>query len=114
MKGSLSFDEKFLTNVFKKYQKIKVILAAERNSLHEDPVAYGQGEKDIKQLIDYQQYCQTIETILTLLPKAEYTCLVKDFLSVDDKNWWKQHYSQEKYQKLKYKAITRFLYLFLI
>lgn len=118
MQESLSLDEKFIINIFEKYRRAKIILKNENiknaDSLKEAAVTYGQDNPDLKQLIDYQNHLQTVETILALMPKAEYTCLVKEFLNQTNNLWWKKHYSQDSYQKLKHKAITRFLYLFLI
>lgn len=113
MKDPLSIDEQFIGNIFKKYQKGKIILQYEANSLQEKTIAYGEDTIDSKQLAEYQHYLRVVDTILALLPKTEYTCLIKEFLAVDS-NWWQKRYSHETYQKLKTKAITRFLYLFLL
>lgn len=113
MKDPLSIDEQFISNIFKKYQKAKIILQYEANSLQEKTIVYGQDTIDSKQLAEYQHYLQVVDTILALLPKTEYNCLVKEFLAVESK-WWQKQYSQATYQKLKTKAITRFLYLFLL
>lgn len=112
MEESFSLDEKFISNIFKKYQQAKILLP--KDSLQEHQVYYGKKQIDFNKLVDYQRHLQIVETILVLMPKAEYRCLVAEFLNDDEKNWWMKHYSQEYYQKLRYKAITRFLYLFLI
>lgn len=117
MQETLSLDEKFITNIFQKYLKAKVILqkVAKINNLQEKAVTYASFIKPDEQLIEYQKYLQLVETILALMSKSEYTCLIKDFLSSDkNKFWWKKYYSQNDYQKLRNKAINHFLYLMLI
>lgn len=126
MNEILSNDEKFISNIFNKYLKAKLILSKENSSLHEQEVLYSsissirasRACSTISQFIDYQQHLQIVDTILALLPKEEYVCLVQDFLTKDTNdvvnNWWTKHYSENTYKKLKYKAISRFLYLFLI
>lgn len=120
METSWSLDEKFISNIFEKYRKAKIILKKENSfSLQEKETYYGQS-KGSTNLDNYYQYVQIVDTILSLLPKEEYTCLIRDFLKsggkqkAKEKEWWKKFYSQEKYQKLRIKAINRFLYLFLI
>lgn len=89
MKDSLSLDEKFISNIFQKYSKAKIILQNEgikdADALQEKAISYGQDSTELSQLIDYQRYLQLIETILALMPKAEYTCLIKEFLAEDAK-----------------------------
>lgn len=116
MKESISFDEKFISNIFEKYLKAKVILQKNDVFLQEKSEQYGSVRLNPQLVVDYQKHLQIVETILSLLPKAEYDCLSNDFLYIEksNSNWWKKDYSQMDYQKLKHKAINRFLYLFLI
>ncbi|MDQ7983163.1 MAG: hypothetical protein REH79_03010 [Spiroplasma sp.] len=117
MANPLTIDERFLINIFKKYLQAKLLLHKESatnfDQLQEKQFQYG-ADNQFEQLINYHHHMQIVETILALMPKKEYFCLVKDFLTNDSEDWWKKYYSYNYYQKLRQTAIKRFLYLFLI
>lgn len=118
MSNSLTLDEKFLINIFKRYLQAKLLLHQESTTdfeqLQEKKFEYGEIDHHFSQLVSYHHHLQVVETILALMPKKEYICLVKDFLTNDSQNWWKKYYSENYYQKLRQNAIKRFLYLFLV
>lgn len=97
MPNSLSADEKFLINIFKKYLQAKLLLHKESTTdfdhLQEKKINYGGIDERFNQLVTYHHHLQVVETILALMPKKEYVCLVKDFLTVDNQDWWKKYYS---------------------
>lgn len=118
MQKNLSIDEKFINKIFQKYLKAKLIFQNNIDSLSESWVSY-QENNNFNENEDYLRHLEIVETILALLPKAECTCLINDYLITKETStinniWWKEKYSQNDYQKLRIRAISRFLYLFLI
>lgn len=85
MEEPLSFDEKFISNIFKKYTKAKIILQRNFTNLQEKERYYGRAiisnNFSASQLSNYYHHLQIVETILSLLPKEEYMCIVRDFLN---------------------------------
>ncbi len=67
-----------------------------------------------KDLKNYEKHVQIVDTVLALLPKNEYSYIVRTFLVKSNKNWWKKYYHIKEYEKLEKTAIKRFLYLYLI
>lgn len=122
MKDFLTLDEKFIINIFEKYKKAKLILNQENNFNFQEKEAF-YGENRSNDLSNYYRHIKIVDTILSLLPQEEYTCIIRDFLNNKDNNkptfnpnkvWWKEYYTEENYQKMRTKSISRFLYLFLI
>lgn len=114
MKKDISIDEKFIVNIFDKYLSAKVIiqktnLQSTKYNLSEKGTSYGGYD-----IINFQKHIQIVDTVLALMPKTEYTLIIKTFLMKSNKNWWKKFYQKNEYEKLYKKSINRFLYLYLI
>lgn len=118
MKEQLSVDKQVVIAIFVKYQQAKWLLANNDSNHHhllkEDTVNYGNEIKINKNLKNYEKHIQVVDAVLALLPKNEYSYIVRTFLVKSNKNWWKKYYHIDEYQKLQKIAIKRFLYLYLI
>lgn len=118
MKEQISIDKQVIAAIFVKYQQAKLILAnnnfKENDVLKEETVHYANNIKINKNLKNYQKHVQVVDTVLALLPKNEYSYIVRTFLVKTNKNWWKKYYHIKEYEKLQKTVIKRFLYLYLI
>ncbi len=118
MKEQISIDKQVITAIFVKYQQAKLILTnnnfKENDVLKEKTVHYANNIKINENLKNYQKHVQVVDTVLALLPKNEYSYIVRTFLVKTNKNWWKKYYHVKEYEKLQKTAIKRFLYLYLI
>lgn len=118
MEAQISIDKQVIVAIFVKYEQAKLILAnnnfKENYVLKEETVHYANKIKINENLKNYQKHVQVVDTVLALLPKNEYSYIVRTFLVKTNKNWWKKHYHIKEYEKLQKTAIKRFLYLYLI
>ncbi|WP_425381110.1 MG284/MPN403 family protein [Spiroplasma endosymbiont of Polydrusus pterygomalis] len=118
MKEQIRVDKQVIATIFVKYQQAKLMLAnnnfKENDVLQEETVHYVNNIKINENLKNYQKHVQVVDTVLALLPKTEYSYIVRTFLVKTNKNWWKKYYHIKEYEKLQKTAIKHFLYLYLI
>ncbi|WP_339039059.1 MG284/MPN403 family protein [Spiroplasma endosymbiont of Andrena trimmerana] len=118
MKEQISADKQLIAAIFVKYEQAKLTLAnnnfKENYVLKEDSVHYANKIAINKELKNYEKHVQIVDTVLALLPKNEYSYIVRTFLVKSNKNWWKKYYHIKEYEKLEKTTIKRFLYLYLI
>jgi len=118
MKEQLSIDQQVITAVFSKYVQAKRILEnsnfMQNGVLKETLVGYANQQVSPTDFQNYQKHVQIVDTVLALLPKNEYSYIIRTFLVKSHKNWWKKHYQQAEFKKLQAVSIKRFLYLYLI
>lgn len=118
MKEQISIDKQVIAAIFVKYQQAKLILTnnnfKENDVLQEETIHYANNIKINENLKNYQKHVQVVDTVLALLPKNEYSYIIRTFLVKTNKNWWKKYYHIKEYEKLQKTAIKRFLYLYLI
>lgn len=118
MKEQISIDQRVVASIFTKYTQAKKILEInnfnQTDIIQEKSVNYGKEKIKPINLKNYEKHVQIVDTVLALIPKNEYSYIVRTFLSKSNKNWWKNHYHPHEYEKLQKAAINRFLYLYLI
>lgn len=118
MKEQISIDKQVITAIFVKYEQAKLTLAnnnfKQNHVLKEKTVHYANKIKINQNLENYEKHVQIVDTVLALLPKNEYSYIIRTFLVKSNKNWWKKYYHIKEYEKLQKTAIKRFLYLYLI
>lgn len=118
MKEQISIDKQVIAAIFIKYQQAKLVLVnndlQENYALKEETVDYANQLKINQDLKNYQKHVQIVDTVLALLPKNEYSYIIRTFVVKSNKNWWKKYYHIKEYEKLQKTAIKRFLYLYLI
>lgn len=113
MKAKTTNDEQFLINIFQKYHNAKLWFDKTETAVLHEVTGFYPTLKHETAAKNYQQHCEIVNTILAILPKNEYILIVKQFIK-PEKNWWKQFYTYHDFQKLKHRAIKRFLYLYLV
>lgn len=118
MKEQLSVDHQVVEAIFIKYVQAKMVLENNNSQqtavLEESSVSYANSVIPQQNLQNSQNHVQIVDTVLALLPKNEYSYIIRTFLVKSNQNWWKKHYSARDYKNLRKNAIKRFLYLYLI
>ncbi|WP_375317387.1 MG284/MPN403 family protein [Spiroplasma endosymbiont of Virgichneumon dumeticola] len=118
MKEQTSIDQRVVAAIFMKYTQTKKALETnnfnQTGIIQETSVDYAKEKVTTVNLKNYEKHVKIVDTVLALLPKNEYSYIVRTFLTKSNKNWWKNHYHPHEYEKLQKTAINRFLYLYLV
>ncbi|BET38822.1 hypothetical protein [Spiroplasma ixodetis] len=105
MKEQISADKQLIAAIFVKYEQAKLTLAnnnfKENYVLKEDTVHYANKIVINKDLKNYEKHVQIVDTVLALLPKNEYSYIIRTFLVKSNKNWWKKILSYQRIWKIR-------------